>query len=192
MPIFLQGNLMDLLTPKQCCLFVVDPQEKLMAAIHRADRVIRNAALMVRCAQALSMPILCSTQYKKGLGPYVPELAELLAGAPTADKVEFSAMANPGIQKLVAALPASVDTIILVGAETHICIYQTALGCRRAGYHPWIVADAVSSREKKNAKLALLRMQALGFSVGPAEMIIYELLHKAGTAAFKAMLPYLK
>ena len=183
---------MDLLSPKQCCLFVVDPQEKLMAAIHKADRVVRNASLVIRCAQALDIPILCSTQYKKGLGSFVPELAELLVDAPTADKVEFNAMANPGIQKLVAALPSSVDTFILVGAETHICIYQTALGILQAGYHPWIVADAVSSREKKNAKLALARMQALGISVGPAEMIIYELLYKAGTPAFKAMLPYLK
>jgi nicotinamidase-related amidase len=183
---------MEFLTPGRCCLFVVDPQVKLMAAIHKADRMIANAALMIHGAKTLRIPILSSTQYKKGLGPIVPELAELLVDTPTADKTEFNAVANPEIRKLLSGLPAAVDTMLLVGAEAHICIYQTALGVLQAGYQPWIVDDAVSSRNKKHAKSALMRMQALGMSVGPAEMIIYELLRQAGTPAFKAMLPQLK
>jgi len=182
----------DSLTPDRCCLFVVDPQVKLMAAIHKADRVVKNAALMIHCAKALSMPVIASTQYKKGLGPLMPELAKLLAGVPTGDKTEFNALANPEIRKLLAALPDTVDTMLLVGAEAHICIYQTAVGALQAGYRPWIVADAVSSREKRNLRLALARMQTLGMAVGPAEMAIYELLHKAGTPPFKALLPHLK
>ena len=188
----LMDKTVDFLTPDRCCLFVVDPQVKLMAAIHKAERVVKNGALMIHCAKALSMPIIASTQYKKGLGPLVPELAELLAGVPTGDKTEFNALANPEIRKLLAALPDTVDTMLLVGAEAHICIYQTAVGALQAGYRPWIVADAVSSREKRNLRLALARMQTLGMAVGPAEMAIYELLHKAGTEPFKAMLPHLK
>ena len=80
----------------------------------------------------------------------------------------------------------------LAGAEAHICIFQTAMGAVQAGYRPWIVADAVSSRDKRNAELALNRMQALGMAVGPTEMAVYELIHKAGSPAFKAMLPHLK
>jgi nicotinamidase-related amidase len=182
----------DFLTPKRCCLLVVDPQVKLMAAIHKAARVIKNTALMIHCAKAFSMPIIASTQYKKGLGPLVPELAALLTDVPIGDKTEFNALANPEIRELLTALPDTVDTLLLAGAESHICIYQTAVGAHQAGYRPWIVADAVSSREKRNHKLALARMQTLGMAVGPAEMLIYELLHKAGTAEFKAMLPHLK
>ena len=66
------------------------------------------------------------------------------------------------------------------------------MGALKAGYQPWIAADAVSSRKKRNAKLALSRMQGLDMTVGPTEMAIYELLHKAGSPAFKAMLPHLK
>ena len=122
----------------------------------------------------------------------MPELVELLTDKPCVDKTEFNCLANDGFKDMLADLSETVDTLILVGAEAHICIYQTAVGAFGAGYHPWIVADAVSSRKKRNAKLALARMQALGMSVGPAEMVVYELLHKAGTEAFKSMLPYLK
>jgi len=182
----------EFLTPERCCLLVVDPQVKLMAAIHEADRVIRNSGHMIHCAKILSIPILASTQYIKGLGPLVPELAELLKRVETVDKTEFNALANPGMKSLLAGLPRAVDTLLLVGAEAHICIYQTALGGLQAGYNVWVIADAVSSRDKFHVELAFARMRTLGIAVGPAEMVIYELLHQAGTPSFKAMLPYLK
>jgi nicotinamidase-related amidase len=182
----------DMLTPKRCCLMIVDPQEKLMAAIFEADRVVRNTKLLIHCARTLDMPILTTTQYRKGLGPYVPELEELLADVPCIDKVEFNAFANPDVSSAALNLPKSVDTVLLAGAEAHICIFQTAMGAMKAGYQPWIAADAVSSRDGRNAELALKRMQGLGMTVGPTEMAIYELLYKAGSPAFKAMLPHLK
>ena len=182
----------DLLTPQRCCLMIVDPQERLMAAIYKAERVVRNTSLLIHCAQILEIPVLATTQYKKGLGPFVPELEELLSGVPCIDKIEFNGFANDAVSEMVNSLPETVDTILLAGAEAHICIFQTAMGARWAGYQPWIAADAVSSRKERNAKLAINRMQALGMTVGPTEMAVYELLQKAGSPAFKAMLPYLK
>jgi nicotinamidase-related amidase len=182
----------DMLTPERCCLMIVDPQERLMAAIYKAESAVSNISLLIHCAKTLKIPILATTQYKKGLGPYVPELEELVADVPCIDKIEFNGFANPDVNKAMNSIPKSVDTILLAGAEAHICIFQTAMGALKAGYQPWIVADAVSSREKRNVTLALSRMQALGMTVGPTEMAIYELLHKAGSPAFKAMLPHLK
>ncbi len=182
----------DMLTPQRCCLMIVDPQERLMAAIYKAERVVSNTSLLIHCAKTLEIPILATTQYKKGLGPYVPELEKLVADVPCIDKIEFNGFANPAVNKMINSLPKSVDTILLAGAEAHICIFQTAMGALKAGYQPWVAADAISSREKRNAKLAISRMQALGMTVGPTEMAIYELLRKAGSPAFKAMLPHLK
>ena len=182
----------NILNPGRCCLLVIDPQERLMKAIHKADRVIANIALMIHCAKAMEIPIVGTTQYKKGLGPFVPELAELLVDVICVDKIEFNALANYNVKQVLANLPAAVDTFIMAGVETHICVYQTAVCAIKRGYRPWIVADAVSSRKKQNAKLALSRMEAIGASVGPAEMAIYELLGKAGTPTFKTMLPHLR
>jgi nicotinamidase-related amidase len=182
----------DMLTPHNCCLMIVDPQERLMAAIYEAERVVRNASLLIHCAKTLEIPILATTQYKKGLGPFVPELDELLSDIPCIDKIEFNGCANPAVIKMLNSLPETVDTILLAGAEAHICIFQTAMGAMKAGYHPWIAADAISSREKRNAELAINRMQTLGMTVGPTEMAVYEILQKAGSPAFKAMLPHLK
>ena len=183
---------LDILNPGRCCLLVIDPQERLMKAIHKADEVIRNTALMIHCARTMEIPIVATTQYEKGLGPFVHELAELLADVTCVDKIEFNALTNYNVKQVLANLPASVDTLIMVGVEAHICVYQTAVCAIKMGYRPWIVADAISSRKKQNTKLALSRMEAIGVSVGPAEMAVYELLEKAGTPTFKAMLPHLK
>ncbi|KAF0189103.1 MAG: nicotinamidase-like [Desulfobulbaceae bacterium] len=137
------------------------------------------------------MPILANTQYKKGLGPYVPELEEMMAGIPRPDKTEFNALANLETRSLINQLPETLTTLILVGVETHICIYQTAIGALERGLVPWVVADGVSSRTKNNYDLGLSRLAALGAVVGPSEMIIYELLGRAGTPEFKAMLPHI-
>jgi len=182
----------EFLRAEQCCLYVVDPQEKLMAHIHEADRVVRNIALMISLARTLRFPVLANTQYKKGIGPIVQELASLLHDVPCPDKVCFNGLADPAVQRAVNGLPAAVDTLLFCGVETHICVYQTAVGALQRGYGVWVVADAVSSRSPLNDTLGQQRLRELGAVLAPAELIIYELLQRAGTDAFKAMLPHLK
>jgi nicotinamidase-related amidase len=178
-----------LLTPENCCLHVVDVQESLMRQIHETERVVQTTALMLQCAPILGMSVLANTQYKRGLGSYVPEIEALMEGIPRPDKVEFNALANEETANLVSNLPSSVTTLVLVGVETHICIYQTAMGALQKGLVPWIVTDGVSSRSEENHLHGLRRLADAGAIVGPAEMLIYELLGKAGTATFKEILP---
>jgi nicotinamidase-related amidase len=180
------------LLPRQCCLFVIDPQERLMAHIHEAARVSRNIGLMIHLAAVLDMPVVACTQYKKGIGPFVPELAPLLADKPCIDKTEFNAVANRGMKRLLSELPASVHTLLLCGVESHICVWQTAVGAIQEGYEVQVVADAISSRTPENDAYGKQRLREIGAVLAPAEMIIYDFLQKAGTPAFKAMLPYLK
>ncbi|CAK8719913.1 Isochorismatase-like domain-containing protein [Candidatus Electronema halotolerans] len=180
------------LLSRECCLLVIDPQERLMTHIHEAGRVSRNISLMLRLAEVLGIPVLACTQYKKGIGPFVPELAGLLADKPCVDKTEFNAVANPGMKRLLNHLPASVQTLLLCGVESHICIWQTAVGALQEGYEVQVVADAISSRTPENHAYGQQRLREIGAVLAPAEMLIYEFLHKAGTPAFKAMLPYLK
>lgn len=160
-----------------------------MSQIHEAERVSRVIKFMITGARTLGMPIIANTHYRKGLGLYVDELEELVTDLPRPDKVEFSAYRNDETAKLVDNLSTDLSTVILVGVETHICIYQSAVGVLERGLQPWIVADGVASRSRINHDLGIARLRELGAIVGSAEMLIYELLGKAGTADFKEMLP---
>lgn len=67
-----------ILVADECALVVVDIQEKLLPPIHRKDQLLRNAQLLIRLAGILNLPALLTTQYAKGLGATVPEIASLL------------------------------------------------------------------------------------------------------------------
>ena len=71
------------LEAEQCALIVVDIQEKLLPPIFEKDRLVRNAQLLIRLAGILKIPTLVTTQYNKGLGNTVPEVASLLQDSPT-------------------------------------------------------------------------------------------------------------
>jgi|SRR5205807_3023363 len=179
------------LNPQQCTLVVIDIQEKLLPPIYEKERLLRNSQLLIRLAKILSLPILFSTQYAKGLGQTVPEIASLAPGVEATDKLEFGCFANGEFCSTFANLKGR-DTLLLCGMETHICVMQTALGALNQGHTVHVAADAVSSRTELNWSLGLQRMRDAGAVISSTEMMIYELLGKSGSPAFKEMLKHLK
>lgn len=180
------------LKPGGCALLVVDIQENLMKVIHDREEVAKNSALLIKAARTLEVPVLATTQYVARIGDFVAEVKAELEGITPVDKLEFGCFNNPAARELIGSLDNSVDTLIICGVETHICVYQTVLGALQAGYRVWVPADAVSSRSEKNYQTGLARLRQLGAVVANSEMIIYDWLQKAGTPAFKQLLPLLK
>lgn len=181
-----------LLEPEQCALIVVDIQEKLLPPIWQKEQLVRNAQLLIRLAGILKIPSLVTTQYVKGLGNTVPEIASLLPGTPPIDKLMFSCFGSDVFCNLLKRLPGQRTTVLLCGMETHICVMQTALAALKEGYLVQVAADAVSSRAELNWRLGLERMRAAGAVLSSTEMMVYELLRSSGAPAFKELLPYLK
>ncbi len=180
------------LEAEQCALIVVDMQEKLLPPIWEKERLVRNVQLLIRLAGILKIPALVSTQYAKGLGNTVPDIASMLPDSKAIDKLMFSCFGSDVFCSLLKRLPGQRTTVLLCGMETHICVMQTALGALRDGYLVHVAADAVSSRTELNWRIGLDRMRAAGAIVSSTEMMIYELLRSSGAPAFREMLPHLK
>jgi len=180
------------LEAEQCALIVVDMQEKLLPPIWEKERLVRNVQLLIRLAGILKIPALVTTQYAKGLGNTVPDIASMLPDTLPIDKLMFSCFGSDVFCSMLKRLPGQRTTILLCGMETHICVMQTALGALRDGYLVHVAADAVSSRTELNWRIGLDRMRAAGAIPSSTEMMIYELLRSSGAPAFREMLPYLK
>lgn len=176
----------------QCALIVVDMQEKLLPPIWEKEKLVRNVQLLIRLAGVLKIPALVTTQYAKGLGNTVPDIASLLPDTPPIDKLMFSCFGSEVFCSILKRLPGKRTTVLLCGMETHICVMQTAMGALREGYLVHIASDAVSSRTELNWRIGLDRMRAGGAILSSAEMMIYELLRSSGEPAFRELLPYLK
>jgi nicotinamidase-related amidase len=176
----------------QCALIVVDIQEKLLPPIFEKERLVRNSQLLIRLAGILKIPTLMTTQYAKGLGGTVAEIASLLPETEAIDKHMFSCFGSEVFCSTLKRQPGNRSTVLLCGMESHICVMQTALGALREGYIVHVASDAVSSRTEWNWKIGLERMRAAGAVISSTEMMVYELLRSSGAPAFKELLPYLK
>ncbi len=180
------------LEAEQCALVVVDIQEKLLPPIFNKEALVKNSQLLIRLAKILDLPIMVTTQYSKGLGATVPEIASLLEGIAAFDKLEFSCFGSDQFRSRLKALPGNRNTVLLCGMEAHICVMQTALGALNEGYLVHVASDAVGSRAEWNWKIGLDRMKSAGAVISSTEMMMYELLRCSGTPQFKELLQYLK
>jgi nicotinamidase-related amidase len=180
------------LESEHCALIVVDIQEKLLPPIFEKDRLVKNSQLLIRLAGILKIPALVSTQYVKGLGKTVPEVASLLPGIEPIDKQMFSCFGSDAFCSALKRLPGNRNTVLLCGMESHICVMQSALGALTEGYVVHVASDAVSSRTEWNWQIGLERMRTAGAVISSTEMIIYELLRSSGAPAFKELLPHLR
>ena len=176
----------------RCALLVVDIQEKLLPPIFQKTQLIKNSQLLIRLAGILKVPALVTTQYAKGLGNTVPEIASLLPETQAIDKQMFSCFGSDAFCSQLKRLPGNRNTVLLCGMESHICVTQTALAALREGYIVHVASDAVSSRTEWNWKIGLERMRAAGAVISSTEMIIYEVLRSSGAPAFKELLPHLR
>jgi nicotinamidase-related amidase len=87
----------------------------------------------------------------------VPPLAALAPPAQMIDKPTYSAFSGPELPRLLRG--AEVDTLIITGAETDVCVAATVLGAVDRGYRVIVVTDGIcsSTDEGHDALLGLYR-----------------------------------
>ena len=106
------------------------------------------------------------------------------------EKVAFSACGADGFVSTLKG--KKVSDVILCGIEAHVCVTQTCLDLLDKGFRVFVAADAVASRTPENYRAGLDRMSAAGAAIVSTEMVLFELLGQAGTAAFRQILALVK
>ncbi|MFI3187648.1 MAG: isochorismatase family protein [Methylococcaceae bacterium] len=176
----------NLLTIKNSLLIIVDLQTKLSAAMpeSEAELMTANACSLVQAAGFLSIPILLTEQYPKGLGATDISITNLLSeNTLIFDKTDFSCCAAEGFTDTVANTDRR--QIILVGQEAHVCVLQTALELIHLGYQVHVVEDAICSRKAEHKFYALQRMQQQGATITNYESVLFEWVKHSTHPEFK-------
>jgi len=175
------------LDSEKSALVVIDVQEKLCQAMDEKvlRKLTKNIGILLESAAELKIPVLITEQYVKGLGKTLPELLDKAANAPCFEKMTFSSYGNA---EFVEQLKASGRThIIVTGMETHVCVLQTVIELRDAGFIVHLVKDAVMSRDKRNWQTAIEAMNLTGAVPTCTESVVFQLLKIAGTDSFKKL-----
>ena len=180
------------LDPARSALLVVDVQERLAAAMppEGMAALSRNVTILCEAARRFELPVVVSQQYPRGLGATIASVEEALAALPPEqvhrfDKVEFSACAATAGAELWHRLAR--DTWITTGMEAHVCVYQTVRQLCEGGAAVHVVRDAVLSRTAENLATGLALIERTGAVVTSTEVVVFDLLQRAGTDDFKAL-----
>lgn len=177
--------------PEKVQLLLIDLQEKMLPAVSDWERVARNAGILIEAGKIMDVPIKYTEHYSRGLGGTVSTVAERMpADAGSFEKIHFSCCNEAGFEEFL--LEEGRDQVVLSGVESHICVLGTVMDLLKIGYRVAVAADACSSRNPDHHRMACEAMASAGALVVPMETVVYQMLKRAGTEQFKAMLPFFK
>ena len=168
-------------------LVIIDMQERLFPVMAEKEALADQVMKLVRFSKIVGIPVIVTEQEK--LGSTLPEIQGELTSVAPVSKVDFNCFGCEAFVKRVQELDKR--TLILGGIEAHICVAQTALYAA-SDYEVHVIADAVASRSPENRRVALERMSRSGVTITSTEMVIYELLKRAGSDTFKEVLKLVK
>lgn len=162
---------------------VIDIQERLVPVMEESEQLVENCAKLIQGLQILGLPLLVTQQYTKGLGETVEEIRSVIPDFQYIEKKDFSCFDEPAVAESLAF--SGVKNVIICGIESHVCVLQTAIDLKEAGYTPVVVMDCVSSRSFDNVDLAMERFRHEGIMMTSCESILFELTRSAGAPGFK-------
>lgn len=179
-----------LANPEGVGLIVVDVQEKFASVIPGFGGMVKNIVALVKGFQEFNLPVIVTEQYPRGLGKTVPSISECFKNPSVVEKMTFSAMQDEGFSNRLTQL--GLNTFVVCGIETHICVHQTVCDMLHNGYRIWLPWDAVGSRDPQNRSLAIGRMEKAGAVPTSTEMFLFEMTTRAGTETFKKIQKLIK
>lgn len=171
---------------EDAAVLIVDVQEAFRQSITDFAEISKRIAVLVQGVKSLSLPIIVTEQYPKGLGHTATEITTVL---PTDfDLVEKTAFSSCGSMSFGEKLQTlNRRQIIVAGIEAHICVNQTVHDLLAQNYQVHLLVDCVASRSAENKLIATAKMQQSGAISASVEMALFEIMRDARHGEFKAI-----
>lgn len=177
--------------PEESILVVIDMQERMISALTDGAATVAAVGRMIRAARLLGVPILWTEQYPDGLGPTAAALRTLFPpDARPIVKCTCSCWRDSRFKE--SLIGAQRESVLLVGAETHVCVQQTALDLLQVDYTPFVLADATASRRTVDREISFKRMRDAGVVVTSVESMMFELVARCDDPRFRDIVRLVK
>jgi nicotinamidase-related amidase len=183
------------LTPANSLVLLIDWQDRLVGAMPPAIEASHRAKaeVLLRSAAAAGVPVVVTEQYPKGLGHTVESLRDAIRAVeeasgqpvPVIEKRDFAATDVDEVNDLIEA--SGRTHIVVVGMESHICVWQTVRALTERGLSVHVPRDAVISRRTNDYEAALSLYLNTGAVVTSVEAVAFDWVRRAEGDVFKAI-----
>ena len=165
----------------------IDLQEQLFDVVKNKKKIKKNAKILLNIAETLGVKSIVCEQYPKGLGNTIFKIPK---NCERIEKESFSAFCN---ESFVETLQKDlINTLVLFGIESHICVRSSALDGIKNNFRVIVVYDATSSRDLQNHKLCIEELRSKGVDILCTETTLFSLLLHCKEKDFKTILQAIK
>ena len=165
-------------------LLVIDLQDAFLKAIPEQEQLLQRCRFAIEAAGLLGGKIAITEQLPQKLGPTNEQIrAALPKHTPVFSKSAFSAMEADGIARWIET--SQIDHLLLIGIETSICVYQTAVQALGNGTGVTLLSDCIGERRPQDRDAVLTQLLSMDAHVLPSETIFYSLLGSADHSKFR-------
>jgi nicotinamidase-related amidase len=173
------------ITKENTTALFIDFQERLFPVMNEKETLLRNTRILLEGLKVLGIPVVFTQQYTKGLGETINELSSLVPDFNPIEKTDFSCFGAEDYRYFLQDQQSS--QIILGGIEAHVCVMQTAVDLKEAGYSPIVITDCITSRSEISKISAIDRFRHENILMATTESILFELTRSAGSESFRAI-----
>lgn len=180
--ICMHNSKLDLLTPSNSVLLLVDYQPSMFKGVGSGDRtLIKNSAVATaKAAKILDIPVVLTSIYPEGNGEFIKEITDLFP------KLEVIARKMPSFdafdeEKVLSAVKnTGHKKLVVSGLWTSMCFAFTALHGLREGMDVYGLMDAAGDATLDAHKYGIKRMLQAGVIPITWETITSEWMHDWG------------
>ncbi|WP_289996642.1 isochorismatase family protein [Photorhabdus laumondii] len=161
-----------LLQKEKTSVVIFNMQLELIPLLQNGSQLLNDCRWLADMCSDLQIPTMI-VEHKK-LGKLSDTLTEMARSADYVEKTHFDFMEEQSIAHAVEV--ANKHHYVLAGAETHVCILQSALRLKAQDKTVFLLADTCSARSKIDHEVALERIRQAGVQLITREMFFFELL----------------
>jgi isochorismate hydrolase len=171
-------------------VLVMDLQPRLLSSIQHSSILIKNCSVFLQSVAMLELPIIATEQVPQKLGSTVPQMviagniSEILA------KDSFSAFGASNFCQVIKS--SKFKKLTILGIETSICIFLTAMDAIRENIEVTIISDCVGCRIPADGKMCLDQLQENGAQIIPLETYLFGKLASSAHPRFKEISQLIK
>ena len=157
-------NFLDLLTPANSQLIIIDQQPQMAFGVQSIDRqtLKNNVVALAKSAKAFNVPTTITTVETESFsGHTYPELLAVFPGHKILERTSMNSWDDQNVRDVLAA--NSRKKIVVSGLWTEVCNLMFSLcAMKEGGYEIYMVADASGATSADAQKYAMDRMVQAG------------------------------
>lgn len=171
----------------------IDVQEKLWGVMAQKEQLQTNANKLIAGIAVLECPFIVCEQYPKALGATILELPSNFCDLETHFRIPKMSFSAFGEKTFCEALEqAQIQTLIIFGIESHICVRSSVIDALERGLSVVVVEDCCTSRLRDNHYRAMEELKMLGARILGYESVLFSFLLHAKENKFKALSQIIK